>query len=437
MSVAINRAILLKNRTTPTELVDPGEAYFWLEGKDLKYKDENQTTYTLATGVTPEDVEDIVGNFITSGNNRITTFYDDTNDLFIITLQEGNIVHQNLSGAGTNTHAQIDSHIANLSNPHATTAVQVGADPTGSAAAAQAFAIQRSNHTGTQLASTISDLTESVQDIVGPFVVGGAGITSTYNDVGNTLTIASTITQYTDEQAQDAVGTILTDSASIDFTYNDAGNTISASVLPAGVNHDLLQNFVTNEHIDHSTVSINPGTGLNGGGDLTASRTLNISNTGVTAGTYGVSGVPQITVNAQGQITAAANGPALVIGDNFEQFSDLTTFTTTSSANQVAASFTTTTKQIGLYRIGINWNWTISSTTSDAIFSLFIDGNIEGGEWRMETSETNNQRIPFSWFTYVNFATETTHTIELRARSETNGVTTTVFTVIAEIWRAN
>jgi len=37
------------------------------------------------------------------------------------------VAHQSLSGAGTNTHAQIDSHIANTSNPHATTAAQVGA----------------------------------------------------------------------------------------------------------------------------------------------------------------------------------------------------------------------------------------------------------------------------------------------------------------------
>lgn len=35
-------------------------------------------------------------------------------------------MHQNLSGAGTNTHAQIDTHIASTSNPHNTTKAQVG-----------------------------------------------------------------------------------------------------------------------------------------------------------------------------------------------------------------------------------------------------------------------------------------------------------------------
>lgn len=130
-------------------------------------------------------------------------------------------------------------------------------------------------------------------------------------------------------------------------------------------------------------------------------------------------------------------GPALVIGDNFEQFSDLTTFTTTSDADQVAATFTTASKQVGLYRVGLCFDWTISATTSDAIFSLYIDGVLQDGEWGMETSETVTQNIPFNWFTYINFGTVATHTIELRARSETAGVTTTVNRVRVEMWRVS
>jgi hypothetical protein len=84
--------------------------------------------------------------------------------------------------------------------------------------------------------------------------------------------------------------------------------------------HDNTNGFVSNEHIDHSTVSITAGAGLTGGGDITTSRTLNIgagtgitvnaddiaiTNTGVSAATYGDSStIPIITVNAQGQITA-------------------------------------------------------------------------------------------------------------------------------------
>ena len=43
-----------------------------------------------------------------------------------IDIVEANIVHQNLSGAGTNTHAQIDTHIGLTANPHSVTKSQVG-----------------------------------------------------------------------------------------------------------------------------------------------------------------------------------------------------------------------------------------------------------------------------------------------------------------------
>jgi hypothetical protein len=86
---------------------------------------------------------------------------------------------------------------------------------------------------------------------------------------------------FTNERAQDAVGTILTDTASVDLTYDDAGNQISADVLPAGVNHNALQNYVANEHVDHSAVSVttNANSGLTGGGNITASRSLVIDPT--------------------------------------------------------------------------------------------------------------------------------------------------------------
>ena len=52
------------------------------------------------------------------------------------------------------------------------------------------------------------------------------------------------------------------------------------------------------------------GTGLNGGG-VSGAVTLNITNTGVTAGSYTNMNA---TVNAQGQITTASNGSPGNIG---------------------------------------------------------------------------------------------------------------------------
>jgi len=75
---------------------------------------------------------------------------------------------------------------------------------------------------------------------------------------------------------------------------NSSTEYIEFSDVETNLDHDSLSNFVSNEHIDHSNVSISAGTGLSGGGDLTSSRTLslnaslsNLSDVGTTAATDG------------------------------------------------------------------------------------------------------------------------------------------------------
>jgi hypothetical protein len=74
-----------------------------------------------------------------------------------------------------------------------------------------------------------------------------------------------------------------------------------------------------------STREINTGSGLGGGGDLSANRTLfilpggvddsRLTTTGVAAGTYGAAdSIPVFTVNAQGRVTGVTNTPIVLSG---------------------------------------------------------------------------------------------------------------------------
>lgn len=89
----------------------------------------------------------------------------------------------------------------------------------------------RANHTGTQLASTISDLTEAVQDAVAATLVAGTNVTLTYNDAANTLTIDTTGGGggLDAEQVRDVIGTAIAGTGNITVTVNDGADTITVS----------------------------------------------------------------------------------------------------------------------------------------------------------------------------------------------------------------
>ena len=130
-----------------------------------------------------------------------------------------------------------------------------------------------------------------------------------------------------DHHIRPSPGTLISEDGSNNF-----------NVQEGSIDHDSLTNFVANEHIDHSTVSISAGTHLTGGGDLTATRTLNVDETGIDAtnldGSAGTSGQFLQT-----------DGTNLSFGDvATKAFEEVADFSSIPSNPETGKGFTTTDK---------------------------------------------------------------------------------------------
>ncbi|KKL04645.1 hypothetical protein LCGC14_2613990, partial [marine sediment metagenome] len=101
----------------------------------------------------------------------------------------------------------------------------------------------------------------------------------------------------------------------VDATYALGG--FSGTILTATqatINHDSLANYVANDHIDHSTVSITADGGLTGGGTIGATRGIAVgAGTGITVNTNDIA----LTAITAGSVTVGAlkyNGTTKVAG---------------------------------------------------------------------------------------------------------------------------
>lgn len=122
----------------------------------------------------------------------------------------------------------------------------------------------------------LGDITSSgnikAPEFTGSFKGDGSQLTGLVTSLrisGSTGT--DTVSLLTDDLnvlGSNGVTTVITDNT---VTIGIPLGSVSASIQ---VDHDATTNFVADEHIAHSTVSINAGSGLVGGGNITTSRTL-------------------------------------------------------------------------------------------------------------------------------------------------------------------
>lgn len=290
---------------------------------------------------------DLEFNAIKSENDRITISLDGITHDVEVTLNEGNIVHQNLSGAGTNTHAQIDTHLADgtihfteasidhtaIQNIGTNTHAQIDthiADGTihFTEASIDHTAIQNiGTNTHAQIDTHIADgtihFTEASIDHTAIQNIGtnthaqiDSHIASTSNPHSVTAAqVGNTTAQWNANQIQGAAVTITSivdgeilvydTGAWVNKTLAEAGisavgHTHAASDIVSGtfadariaqsnvtqhqaaIDHDALTNFVANEHINHTSVTLTAGEGLTGGGDISANRSFALNVNGLT-----------------------------------------------------------------------------------------------------------------------------------------------------------
>lgn len=141
--MAIPRVIEFEQRTTdPTETVPPGELWLYSLGAAVKVKTDSQNIFTLSTGVTPEEVEDIVANLLQPGTGIDLNYNDGANTLTISidsttlstinsALQSGDNISELVNDSGYQLAADVAASIAAheaLPDPHPQYLTQPEAD---------------------------------------------------------------------------------------------------------------------------------------------------------------------------------------------------------------------------------------------------------------------------------------------------------------------
>jgi hypothetical protein len=162
---------------------------------------QNATTgivYVENTGITRNDLSDLVVPDATTtikGKIKLSGDLAGTADLPTVPglLTKEPVIIAATSAdyyRGDKTFQPLNKSTIGLSNVDNTSDVNkpVSTAQAAADAAVQAYAIQRSNHTGTQLSSTISDFTEAVQDSVSSALTNTSTINLSYNDLSNQIT---------------------------------------------------------------------------------------------------------------------------------------------------------------------------------------------------------------------------------------------------------
>ena len=173
------------------------------------------------------------------------------------------------------------------------------------------------SHTG--IAFTYDDAGDGAIDAVvsSSFVRGLVSVTDAGGDGSLAYNSGTGVITYTGPSASEVRAHL---SAGTGINYSGGAFSTDDSEIV----HDSLSGFVSNEHIDHSGVTLTAGDGLSGGGTIAASRSFAVDSTVVrTSGTQTVGGAKTFSADAvfQGNVTISGtqtvvNTQTLTVADN-------------------------------------------------------------------------------------------------------------------------
>ena len=183
-------------------------------------------------------------------------------------------------------------------------------------------------------------------------VATGTGLTGGPITTTGTIAISNTAVTAASYGAANTVGT---------FTVNAQGQLTAAANAAIAISVGAVSGAVPN------TVNVLAGTGMSGGGALTANVTLTLANTAITAATYGnATHVSQVTFDAQGRATAASNVAISIPSGNVTGLGTMAT----QNANAVAITGGTIVASNVTITSNLNANLTTNVSATFATDSL-------------------------------------------------------------------
>jgi hypothetical protein len=187
-----------------------------------------------------------------------------------------------------------------------------------------------------------SELDELVDDRVASLIVGGSGISTSYNDVSNTLTINSSLDT---EGVQDIVGSMVTAGSGISINYNDPSGTLTVSLSDPTIQSTDVTDFNSAVSGLLGVKSLIQGTGI---GIVNVAGDQTISVTGITTSliTNFASGVNALIDNAVSASIVGGSGVDIVYSSG--------TNTLTISSALTAGSGISLTHNSGNYVVALS-----------------------------------------------------------------------------------